>query len=631
VQRRRARIASSLVVAAVAIGAMTVTTTQAGPPVRIWAADVALDFESIGTLGHGSTASLGNRAIIAWIYNGQVEVSERNATTRSWGAKVTVGASSGPTAVALGADGSAAVAYSTGAGIAVAHRAAATKSWTTKTLAVPDGAAARFIQVTLSNTGAVTALWLPPKTTNGVRIGFAARSSATLARVGYSPTIPVASAALVEQPGHAPAAVWLPDGAGVKVLATARGTALSQWSAPTVALSTASSSLFGVTASMGSDGQIVAAWSDSNPAGGGISTSTRSVTGAWSASTHIAGTDWHVAAPSVASTAGGAATLVWSRTADEGMIPSVTHVWVTDRSAATTPWTPKVELPFIAGNSLSAYLDIVPGVARGTDGTWFVTWSGYGSTNGYVPTFLGKGGVLRENNLGGIYSDDNDLAFTPMLLADGTAVHAARVVELGFTGWGIRVREGRLLATGPAAVHPAVMVGTPKLGVRLSCMSPVFAPSPSSKAFAWLRNGAVIARATATSYVPVVADVGKSVRCRVTGTTNTGALAGSTAVLSNAATIAPGSAPKATAGSVAVVGNHRTGAAQTCRLGTWSPAFAYTHTVRWLRDGVVLVGIVTTTYTPAASMRGHKLACRVTSARPGYLMGTATSAAVPLV
>jgi hypothetical protein len=180
-----------------------------------------------------------------------------------------------------------------------------------------------------------------------------------------------------------------------------------------------------------------------------------------------------------------------------------------------------------------------------------------------------------------------------------------------------------------AAKAPALS-GTARVGGRLTCTAPAFTPTPASKAYAWLRNGVAIPNAKSAAYVPVPADLAKSLRCRVTATTTAGVLAGSTAAISGAVTIVRGVAPKATAGSVAVLGVHKVGVVQRCRVGTWSPSATYTHTFRWLRDGVVISGATAATYVPPATLRAHRLACRVTSSRAGYATGTATSAAVPV-
>jgi hypothetical protein len=335
----------------------------------------------------------------------------------------------------------------------------------------------------------------------------------------------------------------------------------------------------------------------------------------------VPGTDGTATSADVSATNGGAATLVWSSSA-----AAVITIRVTDRDTSSNAWGPPTELPYIPGNAFGP--NGAPWVARGADGRSIVTWPGYGSTSGAITTFTGRGTSWVA--AGDIFSDDTTINAQPLLLSDGTAVSAGRVIDSFATGTiAFRVREGRLALTGPAATGPAGIAGTGRVGGKLVCSSPVFAPIPATTAYAWLRNGVTITGAKASSYAPVAADLGKAVQCRVTATI-TGALAGSTAVLSAARSITVGLAPKASAGSVAVLGTHKVGVKQTCRLGTWAPTATYTRTVRWLRDGTAIAGATSATYTPSAAMRGHKLACRVTAGRAGYTKGVATSAAVTI-
>jgi hypothetical protein len=74
-----------------------------------------------------------------------------------------------------------------------------------------------------------------------------------------------------------------------------------------------------------------------------------------------------------------------------------------------------------------------------------------------------------------------------------------------------------------------------------------------------------------------------------------------------------------------VSGTGAAGQPLTCAPGTWSGADAFDFL--WLRDGVPLVGAITSTYVPLSSDAGTTLSCRVT-ARNGGGSAAATSAGV---
>ena len=58
--------------------------------------------------------------------------------------------------------------------------------------------------------------------------------------------------------------------------------------------------------------------------------------------------------------------------------------------------------------------------------------------------------------------------------------------------------------------------GYPSVGSTLSCEHGEWQPSPTSHGFQWLRDGAAIPGATASTYQLVTADEGKAVQCEVT-------------------------------------------------------------------------------------------------------------------
>jgi hypothetical protein len=474
-----------------------------------------------------------------------------------------------------------------------------------------------------SDAGSITVAWVSGGPAGAVRVASVGARGLNVS-VMTAPG-PISDLRLVRPGSLSPVLMWLSEVGTPKVKlwrAVPSASTANTWDAVAMTLPAAGQSPITLSASATDDGQIVMTYVASAGSTPGVFVTTRSAAGVWPTPALLPGSDASATSAQVSAGPGGGATLAWS-----SLVASEIVMRVTDRSSTASPWSPAVVLPYVAG--LAFQPTGLFAVARGLDGRGIVTWSGFGGNTGSVTAFVGKGTTWSGDD-GSIFSDQGGTTAQPLMLSDGTAITAGLVLDLGSSGTrSFRIREGWLALTGPAATGPAGIAGTGRVGGKLVCTSPVFAPIPATTAYAWLRNGVTITGAKASSYAPVAADLGKAVQCRVTATI-TGALAGSTAVLSAARSITVGLAPKASAGSVAVLGTHKAGVKQTCRLGTWAPTATYTRTVRWLRDGKAIVGATSATYTPSTSMRGHKLACRVTAARAGYTKGVSTSAAVTI-
>jgi hypothetical protein len=79
----------------------------------------------------------------------------------------------------------------------------------------------------------------------------------------------------------------------------------------------------------------------------------------------------------------------------------------------------------------------------------------------------------------------------------------------------------KTLAPGLVEPHPSIS-GTPAPGQRLTCKSGVSTTAGVTLAYAWLRNGAAIAGASASTYTVTSADVSRHLQCKVTATTAEG-------------------------------------------------------------------------------------------------------------
>ena len=95
----------------------------------------------------------------------------------------------------------------------------------------------------------------------------------------------------------------------------------------------------------------------------------------------------------------------------------------------------------------------------------------------------------------------------------------------------------------PQAVTPTTLSGVPAVGSTLTCVSGGFANGPfDSTLVEWLRNGTAIGGANASTYVPVNADVGRRISCRITVTKGEDKADGTSEELVVSAAGAPGPA-----------------------------------------------------------------------------------------
>ena len=98
---------------------------------------------------------------------------------------------------------------------------------------------------------------------------------------------------------------------------------------------------------------------------------------------------------------------------------------------------------------------------------------------------------------------------------------------------------GNAITAGLSTIFPPVntaapaVTGTGTVGQTLTTTVGTWTYVPTSYVYQWLRGGAQIANATATTYVLVAADSGTQVSCRVTAVN----AAGATQAYSNALSI----------------------------------------------------------------------------------------------
>jgi hypothetical protein len=180
-----------------------------------------------------------------------------------------------------------------------------------------------------------------------------------------------------------------------------------------------------------------------------------------------------------------------------------------------------------------------------------------------------------------------------------------------------------LVGDAPVALGAARMSGTPKVGMTLSAVAPVWDLDGVQSTLQWLRDGAPIAGATSSTYAVVPQDVGKALAVRYVGR-----LAGHKDATSTSAAVTAllGDAPTAPALPVPS-GTSQVGSTLTAPTATWTPVDVV-ETHQWLRDGQPISGATGTTYAVVSADVGRLISVRITATAPGRAPGQVTSRTV---
>jgi len=150
-------------------------------------------------------------------------------------------------------------------------------------------------------------------------------------------------------------------------------------------------------------------------------------------------------------------------------------------------------------------------------------------------------------------------------------------------------------------------------------------PTPMSVTYQWYRDGVAIDGATSGTYVTTADDVNLPITVSATASDS-----GYVPISGTSAALVPQLGLPMTAGTPTITGSAALSYTLTSHPGTWDPAdvaLAY----QWLRDGVIIPGATTSTYSPVGADAGRTLAVKVTGSKAGYESATAESAATPVI
>ncbi|WP_461186589.1 beta strand repeat-containing protein [Arthrobacter sp. Z4-13] len=175
------------------------------------------------------------------------------------------------------------------------------------------------------------------------------------------------------------------------------------------------------------------------------------------------------------------------------------------------------------------------------------------------------------------------------------------------------------VAVGTLAVAVPKITGTARVGYTLTAVPGAWGPAPVTLKYQWKANGIAITAATASTYKPVAAVIGKTLSVTVTGSK-----AGYTTVTKASAITARVAVGTLSAPVPVISGALRVGSVLTA-TGAWGPA-PVTLKYQWKANGVAITGATASTYTPTTAMLGKTLAVTVTGSKSGFSTVTKTSA-----
>ncbi|MHA7240008.1 hypothetical protein [Arthrobacter sp. TMS1-12-1] len=166
--------------------------------------------------------------------------------------------------------------------------------------------------------------------------------------------------------------------------------------------------------------------------------------------------------------------------------------------------------------------------------------------------------------------------------------------------------------------RPAI-TGTVRVGSTLTASNGSW-PSGTSVAYQWYRGTAAITGATAKTYKPVAADLGKNLRVRVAGSHP--AYFPTSAYSAFTSATAPGAIAL---GTPVIKGTTTVGSTLSSSVSGYVSGMTLKR--QWYRSGTVISGATGSSYRLTAADRGKQLTIRVTASRPGYTTVTKASAA----
>jgi hypothetical protein len=198
------------------------------------------------------------------------------------------------------------------------------------------------------------------------------------------------------------------------------------------------------------------------------------------------------------------------------------------------------------------------------------------------------------------------------VVAEADQAHSLSCQVTAFNNEGVASAESAnslpIPGVAPQNVERPRVSGLPAVGQQLTCMRGSWkgAPAPSLTV-QWLRNGANIPSAAASSYAVAPEDLGASLACRVAASNREGR-----AEATSDSVEIPGGKPK-NLEEPRILGTPAVGEPLTCSPGVWSGAPAPVYSYQWMLNGLDVPSATASTFIVASADRGLEVSCEVTA------------------
>jgi len=193
----------------------------------------------------------------------------------------------------------------------------------------------------------------------------------------------------------------------------------------------------------------------------------------------------------------------------------------------------------------------------------------------------------------------------------------------GYTSVTLTSPATPLVEIGTLTAPVPTISGTVKYGSTLTAVPGTWTKGAALK-YQWAVAGANVTGATASTFKPTAAHVGKSVTVTVTGTLTGYTSASKTSKATGAVAAAALTAPTPT-----ISGTAKVGTKLTAKPGTWTKGTALKY--QWYVGGKAVSGATASTFTPTGSHAGKTVVVKVTGTLSGYTTTTKGSKATKAV
>ena len=177
------------------------------------------------------------------------------------------------------------------------------------------------------------------------------------------------------------------------------------------------------------------------------------------------------------------------------------------------------------------------------------------------------------------------------------------------------------VAPGDQTLTPTPTVsGTPEVGSTLTAVTGTW-DAGVTFSYQWRSDDVLIGGATSSTYQPVAADIGKTIKVEVTGSKT--AYAPVTKVSNPTAAVAGTLLTQSSTPTPTVFGSARVGETLAATVGLWDPGVTLGYA--WLSDGTPVAGATSSTYALVVGDLGRRISVTVTGTRAGYVTVSRTS------